>query len=296
MISAAPIARAFDEQGAEQILLDRANRSYLSLCSVEGGMDIAVCANTDYTCSDDGHEAIVMELLQATTLRALGATTPGGRNSIHELDSTDSSVGQSPLLAPTVFNFFSPGYKPTGAIATAGLVAPELQIATEASVAAGLNFMRRVLTGGGIGGGDGRVTISAKDATIRQILAEWARVGQTRFVNAERVSVAERRRVHGRVHAGGRHGSGDLHRGPHDASVADRLEIDVAPAVGPEVRQGVDDAEAARAREGGHTRGNQVTRRCDDEVHARAVGGRDQRRRQARLGYADHERVRVVRG
>lgn len=96
----------------------------------------------------------------ATTLRALGATTPGGRNSIHELDSTDSSVGQSPLLAPTVFNFFSPGYKPTGAIATAGLVAPELQIATEASVAAGLNFMRRVLTGGGIGGGDGRVTIS----------------------------------------------------------------------------------------------------------------------------------------
>ncbi len=37
---------------------------------------------------------------------------------------------------------------------------------------------------------DGRVTISAKDATIRQILAEWARVGQTRFVNAERVSGA----------------------------------------------------------------------------------------------------------
>ncbi|MEY2686158.1 MAG: hypothetical protein RL375_356 [Pseudomonadota bacterium] len=95
----------------------------------------------------------------ATTLRALGATTPGGRNSIHELDSTDSSVGQSPLLAPTVFNFYSPSYKPAGAIATAGLVAPELQIATEASVAASLNFLRRVLTGGGIGGGDGRVTI-----------------------------------------------------------------------------------------------------------------------------------------
>ncbi|MGE3956829.1 MAG: hypothetical protein AB7H96_08945 [Vicinamibacterales bacterium] len=37
---------------------------------------------------------------------------------------------------------------------------------------------------------DGRVTLSAKDATIRQILAEWARVGQTRIVNAERVSGA----------------------------------------------------------------------------------------------------------
>lgn len=96
----------------------------------------------------------------ATTLRALGASTPGGRNSIHELDSSDSSVGQSPLLAPTVFNFFSPGYKPPGAIGSAGLVAPELQITTEASVAASLNFMRRVLTGGGIGGGEGRVTIT----------------------------------------------------------------------------------------------------------------------------------------
>src|SRR5262249_53671161 len=33
----------------------------------------------------------------------------------------------------------------------------------------------------------GRVTLIAKDATLRQILAEWARVGQTRIVNAERV-------------------------------------------------------------------------------------------------------------
>jgi uncharacterized protein (DUF1800 family) len=96
----------------------------------------------------------------ATTLRALGATTPGGRNSIHELDSSDSSIGQSPLLAPSVFNFYGPNYKPAGAIASAGLVAPELQIATEASVAASLNFLRRVLTGGGIGGGEGRVTIT----------------------------------------------------------------------------------------------------------------------------------------
>lgn len=34
---------------------------------------------------------------------------------------------------------------------------------------------------------NGRVTIIAKDATVRQILAEWARVGQTRIVNAERL-------------------------------------------------------------------------------------------------------------
>ncbi len=34
---------------------------------------------------------------------------------------------------------------------------------------------------------DGRVSLEAKDATLRQILAEWARVGQTRIVNGERV-------------------------------------------------------------------------------------------------------------
>src|SRR5713226_8376790 len=35
---------------------------------------------------------------------------------------------------------------------------------------------------------NGRVTLVAKDATIPQILAEWARVGQTRIVNAERLT------------------------------------------------------------------------------------------------------------
>ena len=34
---------------------------------------------------------------------------------------------------------------------------------------------------------NGRVTVVAKDATLRQILAEWARVGQVKIVNLERV-------------------------------------------------------------------------------------------------------------
>lgn len=37
---------------------------------------------------------------------------------------------------------------------------------------------------------DGLVSISAQDATTRQILAEWARVGQMRIVNLDRVSGA----------------------------------------------------------------------------------------------------------
>jgi hypothetical protein len=35
---------------------------------------------------------------------------------------------------------------------------------------------------------DGYVTIDAKDATVRQILAEWARVGQMKVVNGERIT------------------------------------------------------------------------------------------------------------
>jgi len=34
---------------------------------------------------------------------------------------------------------------------------------------------------------NGRVSIVAKDATLRQILTEWARVGQTKIVNVERI-------------------------------------------------------------------------------------------------------------
>src|ERR1700722_18015910 len=35
---------------------------------------------------------------------------------------------------------------------------------------------------------DGLVTVNAKDVTIRQILAEWAKVGQTKIVNAEGIA------------------------------------------------------------------------------------------------------------
>jgi hypothetical protein len=35
---------------------------------------------------------------------------------------------------------------------------------------------------------EGRVSLSAKDATLRQILTEWARVGRTQIVNVERIA------------------------------------------------------------------------------------------------------------
>jgi hypothetical protein len=34
---------------------------------------------------------------------------------------------------------------------------------------------------------DGRVTLVAQDVTVRQILAEWARIGQTKIVNGDKI-------------------------------------------------------------------------------------------------------------
>ena len=50
------------------------------------------------------------------------------------------SIGQSPQRAPSVFNWFMPDYVKPGAMAEAGLYAPELQISTESSDVAKVNF------------------------------------------------------------------------------------------------------------------------------------------------------------
>ncbi len=44
--------------------------------------------------------------------------------------------GQAPLRSPSVFNFFQPGYRPSGAVAAQGLAAPEFQILTDDSAVA----------------------------------------------------------------------------------------------------------------------------------------------------------------
>lgn len=80
----------------------------------------------------------------ANFLRAFKARSTNGR--FTGIDNTDDPVtrlGQTPMRAPTVFNYFRPGYTPpNSSLATAGLVAPELQITSEVSVAGYLNYIR----------------------------------------------------------------------------------------------------------------------------------------------------------
>ena len=74
--------------------------------------------------------------------RNFGATSRSGNWTIANLSNPGTSLGQSPLRAPSVFNFYRPGYVPANtAIATNALVAPEFQIVTEVSVAGYINFM-----------------------------------------------------------------------------------------------------------------------------------------------------------
>ena len=74
--------------------------------------------------------------------RNFGATSRTGNWTIANLSNPATSLGQSPLRAPSVFNFYRPGYVPANtAIATNALVAPEFQIVNEVSVAGYINFM-----------------------------------------------------------------------------------------------------------------------------------------------------------
>jgi uncharacterized protein (DUF1800 family) len=60
--------------------------------------------------------------------RAYDATSRSGR---YPIIFSYIVFGQGPLQSPSVFNFFSPFYAPPGEIRMSGLVAPELEIATE---------------------------------------------------------------------------------------------------------------------------------------------------------------------
>jgi uncharacterized protein (DUF1800 family) len=81
-------------------------------------------------------------------MRAFNAKSSSGRFSgIGNTDDPATRLNQTVMFAPTVFNFYRPGYVPSSKpIADAGLVAPELQIVHDVSVAGYMNYMRGLVT------------------------------------------------------------------------------------------------------------------------------------------------------
>ena len=83
--------------------------------------------------------------------RAFGAISNNGSWAAPgNTTSTSNRLGQSPGRAPSVFNFFRPGYTvPNSPISQASLVAPEFQITNEPSVIAYVNYMQSLVASTG---------------------------------------------------------------------------------------------------------------------------------------------------
>jgi uncharacterized protein (DUF1800 family) len=63
--------------------------------------------------------------------------------------SAVDALAQSPLQAPTVFNFFRPGYIPPGTVMAASKsTAPEFQLVNESTTASWVNFMQNIVWSG----------------------------------------------------------------------------------------------------------------------------------------------------
>ena len=93
----------------------------------------------------------MLRLVQwARTFNAPTSTTDWTK--LGDYSDAGSRLGQSPLRSPSVFNFFRPGYVPPGTTLSAGAVAPEFQLVSEASVAGYLNLMQSVIDTGGVTG------------------------------------------------------------------------------------------------------------------------------------------------
>lgn len=86
-------------------------------------------------------------------MRAFGATSISG-NYLITSTSANTSLGQSALSSPSVFNFYRPGYVPPNTrLGDQSLTAPEFQIVDEVTVAGYANTMQTVI-GSGIGSGN----------------------------------------------------------------------------------------------------------------------------------------------
>jgi uncharacterized protein (DUF1800 family) len=87
----------------------------------------------------------------------------------YRFDDVDLVTGQGHLMSPSVFNFYSPMYGPSGEIADRGLVAPELEIVTEfrATTFANYLFDQVVLRNSSVTGlGTAVVTIDIADEIL----------------------------------------------------------------------------------------------------------------------------------
>jgi len=96
----------------------------------------------------------------ANWMRAFGATSVSG-NFLATSTSANTSLSQSPLASPSVFNFYRPGYVPPNTkLGAQNMTAPEFQIVDEVTVSGYLNTLQGIVGNGFGSGTDIRTTYS----------------------------------------------------------------------------------------------------------------------------------------
>jgi uncharacterized protein (DUF1800 family) len=109
-------------------------------------------------------------LLRATALfRAFGGTSNSGRLNI---PNPEGGLAQAALRAPTVFNFFEPNFVLPGAVAAAGLYAPEYQILNDTTAITQPNFYYGYIY-------TNRSTTDLAQQTVGLTLAPWLPLART---------------------------------------------------------------------------------------------------------------------
>jgi hypothetical protein len=95
-----------------------------------------------FSANQNQNNMTIYPLLPPPLSRTGSATTRWNTWNMNATDGgSSSSLSQTPLNSPTVFNFFYPDYKFPGALAAAGLTTPEFQLTSDSGVAAQLNFL-----------------------------------------------------------------------------------------------------------------------------------------------------------
>jgi hypothetical protein len=95
--------------------------------------------------------------------------------STFSLGSTESTLTQSPLNAPTVFNYFFPDYKYPGMLANSRVDSPEFQLTTDTNVSNLTNSLTNMFigTGGGNGNLNGLSSFNNGNGSVVMDIGEY---------------------------------------------------------------------------------------------------------------------------
>jgi uncharacterized protein (DUF1800 family) len=118
-------------------------------------------ARTAVPANDATYGKLREPVLRMTALLRAGSASSKSGNWTLNSTSAATSLSQTPLASPSVFNFYRPGYSPPNTkTGNLGLVAPEMQIVNEVTVAGYLNTMQMTINSGiGSGSGGSDVTL-----------------------------------------------------------------------------------------------------------------------------------------